>query len=377
MIKKFRAPTMREAMEKAKGYFGDDAVVLDTKMVENGGLFDIKGSNIVEITATSTKHQAAAAPAEKAASEPAKPFYSPADFRQVQKKQPAKLDKNILAELNALKASLSDMKEYLKSTNMVVLPDAHRYLTEEQGVDEELASDLVQRTFVQLDGPDIRDKKKIKELLRMEVSQALRTKESLEVAGEKPKVICMVGPTGVGKTTSIIKLATHPEFYGKKRVALITIDTYRVAAAAQLKTFAALAKLPLDIVYQPDEYVKSLQRFKNHEVILVDTAGRSPLNSEHLDDLKRFFKTHQPDEIHLVLSVATDGRNLLDTVKNFAPLAVNRLIISKIDETFRLGNILNLGKRVNIPFSFITNGQRVPDDIHFADKTEIANLIVA
>ncbi len=375
MIKKFRAPTMREAMEKAKGYFGEETVVLDTKKISNGGLFDIKGSNIIEITATSTKYQQPAQ--KKTPTGKGKSFYTPADFQPKRPKRTDKINADIMAELNALKASLNDMKEYLKTKNMMVLPEAHRYLTEEQGIDDELATDLVQSTFIQLDGPDLKDQNKIKQVLRTEITESLKTKENLDVSSNKQKVICMVGPTGMGKTTSIIKLATHPEFYGKKRVALITIDTYRVAAAAQLKTFAALAKLPLDIVYQPGEYAASLERFKNHEIVLVDTAGRSPLNSNHLDDLKRFFNLHPPDEIHLVLSVTTGARSLLDAVKNFAPLSINRLVVSKIDETFRFGNILNVGKRTNIPFSFITNGQKVPDDIHFADKNEIANLIVS
>jgi len=108
----------------------------------------------------------------------------------------------------------------------------------------------------------------------------------------------------------------------------------------------------------------------------VDTAGRSPLNKSHLDDLRRFFTMAPPDEIHLVLSLSMHPQILADATKNFSSIPVNRLIISKIDETVRLGNILNVGKKINLPISFLTNGQKVPDDIHLAEGHKIASMIV-
>jgi flagellar biosynthesis protein FlhF len=382
MIKKFKATTMREAMQMAKDQFGDNTILLKTKK-----LTDNYGNALVEITVTSDKElialtgSAARSEQEKRATRPAepakvKPFYSPADFRPVRDKPQAGPSKEVMAELSALRSRLDDMSQHMRAANTVVLPETLRYLTEERGVEERYAKDLVQRTYAQLEGAAVTDDNKIRHLLHNEICQQVRTFANLKTRDSQPRIICLVGPTGMGKTTSIIKLATHPDFYGRQKVGLVTIDTYRVAAAAQLKTFAALARIPLEIVYEPEDFSASVSKFRDRDVILVDTAGRSPLNQDHLDDLRRFFQAVAPDEIHLVLSVSMHPRILADAAQNFAALPVNRLIVSKVDETVRLGNILNVGKKIDLPISFLTNGQRVPDDIHLADGHKIASMIM-
>jgi flagellar biosynthesis protein FlhF len=454
MIKKYKASTMRDAMEMAKNEFGDSAMVLKSrKVIEHG-------TEIVEITVTSENElsvltksssdlqstyvpaktvkpetvpgraghpgpqnqtgqsmpttaggrtgsvsqagQAARARPENhggpvtpsgpetgetvakpggqdrqaGPQQQGKPFYTPADVRSVRNSSGEASSRDMIAELSEVKAHLNNMSHFLRSSKMILLPETLKHLTEDKGVEEELAAELVQKTYVQLEGLDVKDDGKIRNILRQEIARDFKTVNTLELRTGKPKMVCLVGPTGMGKTTSIIKLATHPDFYGNNKVGLITIDTYRVAAAAQLKTFAALAKIPLEIVYEPEHFSEALEKFTDREVILVDTAGRSPMNQGHLQDLKEFFSIVEPDEIHLVLSVSMHPEILMDAVKSFSELPVNRIIISKIDETIRLGNILNLGKKIDLPISFLTNGQRVPDDIHLADGCEIADLIV-
>lgn len=372
MIKKFKASTMMEAMKMAKEFFGENAVILQSKKVKSGGIFDIVRPEMVEITATVYKSNVPDAVQRNSS----KSLYTPTD---VKKNRTPNTDSNssaIRTELKDIKDTISDLSDYLRYSKMLLLPETLSFLVAEKGVDEDLASELVQKLFFLLYGEDLKDKIKIKNALQTEICRCLNINGNLDLLKDKSKMICMVGPTGMGKTTTVIKLATHPDFFGKKSVALITIDTYRVAAAAQLKTFAALAKLPLEIVYEPQDFAMAVNKFKNKDVILIDTAGRSPLNSQHLIDLKKYFAISRPDEIHLVLSVSMRADNLFDAVRNFSSLPVNRLIVSKIDETPRIGNLLNVAKKVDLPISFLTNGQSVPDDILLADRNEISNMII-
>ncbi len=392
MIKKFKAPTMAEAMKLAKNYFGDDAIVLQSRKIKDEGRSHAFDDELVEITVTSEKTLVHT----NSGKTTAKPFYTPADARRStvassgkapprkRKAPPDKAQANkapsaLLAmkrELAELRASIETLQQDVRKSDSRLLPDTFRFLKKDKGVESDVASELVQNIFLQLEGTDVRDDDKIKEVMQSEIKRSLNVRDALAIESGKPKVVCLVGPTGMGKTTSIIKLATHPEFYGRKRVGLVTIDTYRVAAAAQLKTFAALARIPLEIVYEPSDFTDALARLSDREVVLIDTAGRSPLNEKHLDDLKQFFRAAMPDEIHLVLSVSMRSDNLVDAATNFSKLPVNHLIVSKIDETPRLGNILNVGRRIDLPISFLTNGQKVPDDIQRADRHQMANLII-
>lgn len=382
MIRKFKAPSMQEAMKLAKDFFGDEAVVLQSRKVKDRSLSHTDDDELVEITVTSEKH---VKQARQQANGTAR-VYTPADARRQVKKPPAmqatpvasddRKMAEIKRELLQLQSVMDRLREDIRRSHMNVLPDTYRFLEQDKGFDPDVAAELVQNVFLKLEGTDIRDDARIKEVLHKEITRGLSINNRLELLSGRPKMLCLVGPTGMGKTTSIIKLATHPEFYGSKRVGLITIDTYRVAAAAQLKTFAALAKIPLEIVYEPADFSAAVDRLRDREVILVDTAGRSPLNDAHLADLRQFFAVAMPDEIHLVLSVSMRSDNLVDAASNFSSLPVSNIIVSKIDETARLGNIFNVGRKIDLPLSFLTNGQKVPDDIQLAEKSEIANLIL-
>ncbi|MFQ5675454.1 MAG: flagellar biosynthesis protein FlhF [bacterium] len=368
MIKKFSAPSIKEAIQLAKEHFGPDAVILQTKNSDDD-------SGLVELIAMSEDGTPRLSQ-KPAAKKETKSFYTVSDLRSPPKSNSDKSDAEIMAELSKLKEKVLDISDYIRYSKMLMMPETLHFLKDEKGVEENIAAELIQKISQKLNESQVKDQLKVRQTLQAEISNYVTTYDSTVLPRNKPKLICLVGPTGVGKTTSIIKLATNPDFFGKHKVALITIDTYRVAAAAQLKTFAALAQLPLEIVYEPSEFRQAVERFGDQHVILVDTAGRSPLDADHLAELKRYLALELFDEIHLVLSVSMHPDILADSARSFSALPVNRLMISKIDETKRLGNILNVGKRVELPISFLTNGQRVPDDIHLADKNEIARMIV-
>jgi len=184
-------------------------------------------------------------------------------------------------------------------------------------------------------------------------------------AEKGPKVIYFVGPTGVGKTTTIAKIASKFRVE-KKKIALLTADTYRIAAAEQLRTYASILEVPFRVIYTVEEVGQALQDFKEFDYIFVDTAGHSHHNVNQKETIERFI--HSVDdlaekEVYLVLSATTKYRDLVDIANIYTQMTEYKLIFTKLDETTTLGNLLNIKLHTMAPMSYITCGQNVPDDI--------------
>ncbi|HOS92488.1 MAG TPA: flagellar biosynthesis protein FlhF [Armatimonadota bacterium] len=194
--------------------------------------------------------------------------------------------------------------------------------------------------------------------------------------GEKPRVVALVGPTGVGKTTTIAKLAGEYTFMHNCRVGLLTVDTYRVAAVEQLRTFAKIMTVPVQVAASPREARECLDKFTRPELILVDTAGRSQKHDEQVRALQKLLAAVEPDEVHLVLSATTKSRDLIDVVKRFREVGVDRMIFTKLDETNSYGPVLNVAVESGLPISYVTNGQMVPEDIALATPGYLADLVM-
>ncbi len=188
----------------------------------------------------------------------------------------------------------------------------------------------------------------------------------LKLKKQGPSIIAFVGPTGSGKTTTLAKLAAHCCLNKNKKVSIITADTYRIAAIEQVRMFADIIKVNLQVVFSPDEIPNALSTCASDDIVLVDTAGRCQKNSEHMEDLKELLEALKPDEIHLVLSATTKDSDLLEIVERYKTVNINRLLFTKLDETSRIGNIFNLVNFNAIPVSYFTFGQSVPDDIELA-----------
>ena len=189
--------------------------------------------------------------------------------------------------------------------------------------------------------------------------------------------VALVGPTGVGKTTTLAKIAagfltSHPP-----NIAFITIDTYRIAAVEQLKVYGEIMNIPVEVVLSPEQLENALLKFRDKDLILIDTAGRSPQDSLCIDELASFLRPDLSIEKHLVLSATTRENELFDAMERFSILGIDNTIITKIDECTSLGLLLDIQIRKKIPFSYITNGQRVPEDIMAADKDTLTQLIMS
>jgi len=198
----------------------------------------------------------------------------------------------------------------------------------------------------------------------------------LKLKKDAPVVVAFVGPTGSGKTTTLAKLAAYCCMNKSKRVSIITADTYRIAAIEQIKTFADIVNVGLQIVFSPDEVPGALDACGDSDVIFVDNAGRSQRDKEHMEELRVLMDVLRPDETHLVLSATTKDSDLLDMVHRYRNIKVNRLLFTKLDETTRLGNIFNVVSDLGIPVSYFTVGQSVPDDIELAQAGKFVKRLM-
>ncbi|MDE6701617.1 MAG: 50S ribosome-binding GTPase, partial [Acetatifactor sp.] len=190
--------------------------------------------------------------------------------------------------------------------------------------------------------------------------------EGIQPADKGPRVVFFIGPTGVGKTTTIAKLASNFAVEEKKKTALLTADTYRIAAAEQLRTYAQILEVPFRVIYSLEEFQTAVEAFKEYDYIFVDTAGHSHQNAEQLEQMKSYLEVlgdKVQTQVFLVLSATTKYRDLLKIADNYKEIADYQLIFTKLDETTTMGNLLNLKIHADTPIAYITCGQNVPNDI--------------
>lgn len=209
----------------------------------------------------------------------------------------------------------------------------------------------------------------------------LRSKlmEQIEVTSpslSQTRIWSFIGPTGVGKTTTMVKLAAYFSLNVTPRVTLITIDTYRIGAIDQLKTYAQILKLPLEVAFHCEGLKKIIEKNRDQDLLLIDTTGRSPNARDQIEELRSFLTVHPQIENHLILSATTKENDLNRIVQQFSLLPIQSYIFTKIDETDEFIPLFNQLLRYKRPLSYLTNGQRVPEDIELATKARVANLIL-
>lgn len=245
------------------------------------------------------------------------------------------------------------------------------------GINLETSSTIADFTKDSLTDDIIQVPEKLSAFMQSTVSSLIQTQSPNFENREQQQRIALVGPTGVGKTTTLAKLAARYLSKHSNSIALITIDTYRIAAVEQLKVYGEIMNLPVDVVITPQELEQAIMRHQDKELILIDTAGRSPRDTYCIDELSSFLLPHLDIQKHLVLSSTTRENELISTIHQFDKLGIDHTIMTKIDECSNLGVLLNIQIQNPNPISFITNGQRVPEDIIEADQQLIAELIMS
>jgi flagellar biosynthesis protein FlhF len=243
-------------------------------------------------------------------------------------------------------------------------------------VGEELARELVDRLRQGAAPGDLDDRVLLKARAARLIEADIQVTGPLRVTPGSRRLVALVGPTGVGKTTTIAKLAAHFHLRQRCRVGLITVDTYRIAAVEQLRTYADIINLPMEVVSTPREMRHAVQRLADLDLILMDTAGRSPRDEVKIQELKTMLAEAGADEVHLVLSSVSSVESLKQTARHFADVGVTALVLTKLDEATGLGTIVPLLRSCGLPLSYVTHGQNVPDDMEAAHPRRLTRSIL-
>lgn len=193
---------------------------------------------------------------------------------------------------------------------------------------------------------------------------------------DNDRIKVLVGPTGVGKTTTIAKLASMYTLYKGKKVGLITLDTYRIGAVEQLRTYAEILNIPFEVVISNNDVKGALEKMQNCDIVLVDTTGRSSKNFMQISEVKNLVKEFNPDSIHLVLSMATKDKDIKSIIENYSILNYQSIILTKVDETDTYGSIVNALYHSRVPLAYICTGQDVPDDIEVPSENKIYDFVL-
>ncbi len=381
-IKKFLAPTLKEATEKMKNELGSDAIILSTRVVEEKSLDNIV--RLFEITSGIEEDRV----------EYTQPVINKEELSLVDddtlklqdEKQVSKTLSSFAEEFNnfaqeKLKAPFSfttPQNNFRSRLNSVVKPPIDNELKD---VIDTLINHDVQKPLIKM---VVNQLKKSKSLLTSSnldnyviscLSSMIPTTDFKLAKGKKSKVVALVGPTGVGKTTSIAKLAAISKILHNLDVGIISIDTYRLGAIDQLRIFSEISNIDLLVAYEPKDMPELFAKLKNKDLILIDTVGRSQKNKDELKNIKSFLDKVPVNDVLLVLSATNSEKNLMDAADKFSLFNYSSFLFTKIDEAITYGNLINVTTNYNKPIMFLTNGQVIPDDIISADSEFIAKII--
>jgi len=392
----YQAETMSEAMGEVKRALGRDAVILRTRSFRKGGLLGLLGGRAMwEITACPAEempeHGGGRYVADTRGPERSGLIGASVEDDGHGPRSPVEALHELAAAAPGTGATLaSEVSELKRLVRAVVQQRAPRGAAQpseianlrEMLIEQEVAPLVVEELLAELQlgltGRELGDPKVLRDRLRRQIASHIPTAAGdAEPRGEREaRVIAMIGPTGVGKTTTIAKLAANYKLRRDMRVGLITIDTYRIAAVDQLRTYAEIIEVPLRTVLSPKELKQGLYALRRMDVVLIDTTGRSQNDLLRLSRLRSFLDAAGADEVHLVVSAASSWRCMQGVLGHFGPLGANRVVVTKLDEAAGYGPVLNVGSSGIGPIAYITAGQEVPDDIAPADAGELARRIV-
>ncbi|MBM7603305.1 flagellar biosynthesis protein FlhF [Metabacillus crassostreae] len=378
-VKKYIAPSMQEAMKKIRSEMGNDAVILNSKMIYTGGFLGLFAKKKIEVIAAMDPDIPRKMNEDTQNSQKVK---SKLTETTKQEKINEQTDSNV-TENNSLLNEIIEMKKMIKSISS----------NEKNEYYPELLQDMLNKLVIRDVNPDIRGQI-MSELLEYWYKQNGQvTKEKLKLkenelfiellkdidfggVSYKKKYINVIGPTGVGKTTTLAKLAAECVIQKQKKVAFITTDTYRIAAIDQLKTYAKILNVPLEVCYSIDDFKAAQKKFAMYDYVFIDTAGRNFLDSQYVNDLRKLIDFTDEMETFLVLAATAKATDMLAVYKQFSVIPINKLIFTKMDETSTRGTLFDVMLKTKKGIAYTTHGQNVPDDIEMATREKIVNQIL-
>ncbi|KAA0547920.1 flagellar biosynthesis protein FlhF [Bacillus sp. BGMRC 2118] len=389
-VKKYVAPSMPEVMKKVRADLGKDAVILNSKVVHTGGFFGFFTKKNIEVMAAVDPSPFEKEPIQKEPTikerERTAPVNIPLikdsskfeDIAPLVKSLTQKNDVDLLKEISELKSLIKDTQS--KSTvNASLYPKPLQKILdklEDQEINDELQSDIMSKLLENWYKNNATSNEA--EMYNVLKEDLLRRVEQYEHGGISfnRKYINVVGPTGVGKTTTLAKIAAQCVIKHKKKVAFITTDTYRIAAIEQLKTYAKILDVPIEVCYNLDDFKVAKDKYSTYDLVFIDTAGRNFRNHQYVEDLKEVIDFTEEMETFLVLSLTAKQRDMEEIYRQFSLIFINRFIFTKTDETSQFGSILNLMTKYKKGVAYLTTGQNVPDDIIEATPNDIVNTIL-
>lgn len=418
---KFRGTTLEQAYAKMRKALGDDAVVLRTSTVRDGGLLGFFTREHVELTASATmrhttrsprpiapverKYRASKGPssadaavdriayyerlvgeAQKRMSAPPQPSVPAArqapqtatapiiPFRQPE--PPATDAASIRKDISELREMVQVLMSETPGAGLPADFAPHYRALLDAGVPRKLAASLISDVLKTADIEMLRDARVFNERLKLQVQHRLKTTGGISLEAGACKLVALIGSTGVGKTTTIAKLASQYAVRERGRVALVTSDTYRVAAVEQLRVYANIIGLELRVVHDAREMAAVRREFLDYDLVLMDTAGGSQFNVKQTAELNEILRAARPQETILVTSANVSLEDLRHVVANFGCLSPSSLLFTKLDETRRYGPLFGLACETGLPLSYLSVGQNVPDDLVLAHPGMVSNLLL-
>ncbi|MBU5677434.1 flagellar biosynthesis protein FlhF [Alkaliphilus sp. MSJ-5] len=372
-VKKFYGVDNHDVITKVKSELGSNAVILHQRKVKPKGIFGFLKKSVVEVVAAIEENEIATTMTN---------ITNMAKAQEINLRERATLkskDKELQMEINDIKSMLGTVVNQMQSINLSKATDdlnskKNSYIynvLRENEIDEELINELLNNCDIDINDLELKDKETIKKILAQIIPTTINNNIDFN-----SKVIFFVGPTGVGKTTTIAKIAANYNLEKGLNVGLISADTYRIAAVEQLKVYSDILNIPLEVIYSPKEIHTALERLSNSDIIMIDTAGRSHKNSEHVDELALLLNEVKNKSVYLVISSTTKNSDLKDILKTYSFIEDYKIIFTKLDEVSTYGPILNIAMREPEYISYVTTGQSVPDDIEVVTSNKILDMLL-
>lgn len=376
-LKTYVVNNMTEAIPKIKRDLGPDALILNTKQIKTGGYLGFFKKAKLEVIAAVEP-----APSESKRVVSIKPEIQASEKEMDEDSElnesASPIDKNE-GNLDELMSELKSLKQFMfQVIDEDRLPETLKALNKKlnaQGITAEVQSEIMAKLMLVLEQHPNTSEDKIKALAKREIIKLVNVHKK-RPNRRKADIICFIGPTGVGKTTTIAKIAADYLLSEDKKVGLITSDTYRIAAVEQLKTYAGILNIPIRVVESSVDLSAAIDDLNDCDIILMDTAGRNYQQKQYIDDLKQMLPDKKEIQINLVLSLTAKYEDMKKIIDNFQTIVMDQLILTKKDETSSSGAILNLIYHYSIPIRYIANGQNVPDDILTVTPELIANFVL-
>jgi len=380
-VKKYIASSLANAMKQIRSDLGSEAVILNSREVYTGGFLGLFKKRNIEVLAAidemPKKQQIPIVKQKKPAETnpfPAKQGFSENILNQTKQKP----SEEVVKELNELKAMISNLSLVNNSTAPPypsVLQMMQKILKDQEidlSIQESILNTLLEKWYTVGANVSI---DVVYAWLEKELTEKIEHIPFGEISFSK-KFINVVGPTGVGKTTTLAKIAAECVITHKKKVAFITTDTYRIAAIDQLKTYAKILNVPMEVCYSIEDFQKATASFSDYDVVLIDTAGRNFRNKQYVDELKEVIDFDNDSETLLVLSLTAKQRDMEEIYNQFSLIGIDKLVFTKADETSSYGTMYNMILKYGKGVAYITNGQNVPDDMMAAKPNLVAKTII-